>query len=149
MTETTTQDRPRVVVGVDRSPAAKAAIVWAKSYADLIDATLEFVAAWEPITASYGWTYISDTADETQNVAVNGLASVVDAALPDGRPAGSTFLVGEGHPAQVLNDASQGARCVVLGSRGHSGLAGMMLGSVSAAVSAHAACPVVVVHEGD
>jgi len=51
----------------------------------------------------------------------------------------------EGHPAQQLVVASEGADLVVVGSRGHGGFVGMLLGSVSQHVSAHAACPVLVV----
>jgi len=48
----------------------------------------------------------------------------------------------EGHPAKVLVDAAAGAGLLVVGSRGHTGFAGMLLGSVSEHVAAHAPCPV-------
>ena len=52
----------------------------------------------------------------------------------------------EGNAAKVLLEASEGARMLVVGSRGHGGFSGLLLGSVSAACAEHARCPVVVVH---
>jgi nucleotide-binding universal stress UspA family protein len=54
--------------------------------------------------------------------------------------------VHEGGASKVLLDASEGAIMLVVGSRGHGGFAGLMLGSVSANVAAHASCPVLVIH---
>ena len=53
--------------------------------------------------------------------------------------------VAEGHPAGVLLAQVEGADMLVVGSRGHGGFTGMLLGSVSQHVVAHAPCPVVVV----
>ncbi len=54
--------------------------------------------------------------------------------------------VTEGPAAQVLLDAARGGALLVVGSRGHGGFSGLMLGSVSQQCVAHAPCPVVVVH---
>jgi nucleotide-binding universal stress UspA family protein len=50
-----------------------------------------------------------------------------------------------GNPARVLIDLSEGADALVVGSRGHGGFVGMVLGSVTQHVAAHAATTVVVV----
>ncbi|WP_414637776.1 universal stress protein [Actinomycetospora sp.] len=45
----------------------------------------------------------------------------------------------------MLLTHAEGAEMLVVGSRGHGGFTGMLLGSVSQHVVAHASCPVVVV----
>ena len=57
-----------------------------------------------------------------------------------------TRLVRHGEPAQELAAAADLAEATVLGSRGSSRFAALLLGSVSSEVSAHANNPVVVVH---
>jgi nucleotide-binding universal stress UspA family protein len=52
--------------------------------------------------------------------------------------------VKEGHAAKLLIDLSEDADLLVVGSRGHGGFVGMLLGSVSQHVAAYAKCTVVV-----
>ena len=59
-----------------------------------------------------------------------------------------TGEVAEGHPADVLVRTATGADLLVVGSRGHGGFAGMLLGSVSSHAVHHAVCPVLVVRGG-
>ena len=55
----------------------------------------------------------------------------------------------EGHPSEVLVEASRHAALLVVASRGHGSFSGMVLGSVSQHCVTHAACPVVVFRKPD
>lgn len=136
-----------IVVGVDGSPASAQALRWAVSMAKLTGEEVHAVTAWMPPTA-YGWGPVIDEVDWEEN-GRTVLAEAVKDAL-DGEDAGRVRQdVVRGHPAQVLIDAARDAALLVVGNRGHGGFAGMLLGSVSRHVSAHARCPVLVVHEDD
>jgi nucleotide-binding universal stress UspA family protein len=53
--------------------------------------------------------------------------------------------VKQGNPAKVLIDQSAKADLLVVGTRGHGGFRGLVIGSVSQHVAAYAKCPVTVV----
>jgi nucleotide-binding universal stress UspA family protein len=134
---------PRIIVGVDGSEQSKQALRWAAQIAESMSAEIDAVAAWEyPFT--YGWPLPENwfPAAEMERV----LDASVHEALGVRRPGGLRLVVCEGHPATVLLEHSAHATMVVVGSRGHGGFAGLLLGSVSAVVAEHANCPVLVVH---
>jgi nucleotide-binding universal stress UspA family protein len=137
-----------VVVGVDGSPASIDALRWAADYARLAGAPLLAVSAWHWPVAMV----VSVPVPEGFDPIAEG-QKTLDAILADelGKDPGFpvTTQVTEGAAAQALIAASHGARLLVVGSRGHGGFAGLLLGSVSEQCTHYAACPVVVVrHHG-
>jgi nucleotide-binding universal stress UspA family protein len=135
----------RVVVGVDGSEQSKLALRWGARMCAATGSHLEAVIAWDyPI--SYGLAGVSVQYDPEAEM-TKLLTDTVEEVFGADRPQGMVLSVREGHPAKVLHDASAGATMLVVGTRGHGGFYGMLLGSVSAYVAEHAACPVLVVRE--
>jgi nucleotide-binding universal stress UspA family protein len=135
---------PRIVVGVDGSKPSYDALRWAGYFASVLGARLDVVTAWE-YPPSFGWAAIAPDWDPARDMA-KVLADGVAAVFGDQPPANMALHVREGGAAKVLLDACRGAVMLVVGSRGHGGFAGLLLGSVSANVAEHASCPVFIVH---
>jgi nucleotide-binding universal stress UspA family protein len=74
------------------------------------------------------------------------LALLADEGISAEAPIPVSTLVAEGNAARALLDASEDADLLVVGSRGHGGFTGVLVGSVSQQCVNHAKCPVVVVH---
>jgi nucleotide-binding universal stress UspA family protein len=138
-----TSSSGRIVVGVDGSSPSIDALRWAARIGTALGLEIDAVTSWEyPI--SYGMGGLLDYRPDTDATQV--LAEALTTAFGDTRPDGLRRLVAEGHPAKVLLDASSEAEMLVVGSRGHGGFVGQLLGSVSAPCAEHATCPVVVIH---
>jgi len=70
----------------------------------------------------------------------------ISAAFPEDRPDTTHTALHQGHPAEILIEASRNADMLVVGSRGRGGFVGLLLGSVSAYCAEHTpSCPVVVI----
>ncbi|MCB5163868.1 universal stress protein [Streptomyces bambusae] len=140
----TMSEAPRIVVGVDGSPSSQAALRWAVRYAGLVGGRVEAVTAWEvPGAASWSAPAVDATfdAEEAERKLVEEVRSVLG---EDGASRVHERLV-QGHPAEVLADAAEGAELLVVGSRGRGGFRRALLGSVSQQVALHAPCPVTIV----
>jgi nucleotide-binding universal stress UspA family protein len=144
MSEQEGQLSRRLVVGLDGSEPSKAALRWAARIAPVVDATIDAVIAWDYPQALGVPGYVDDWRPDLDAEKV--LQDSLDAAFAGDRPQGLRALVRQGPARQVLLQASSGAEMLVVGSRGHGGFAGLLLGSVSAACAEHAHCPVLVVH---
>lgn len=136
--------KTRIVVGVDGSEQSKLALRWAAHLADANGAGIDAVMAWE-IPPNFGSPYVCDPympQVDAQKVLSEAVAEVFGAD----RPARLREVVEQGNAARMLLAAAEGAAMLVVGSRGHGGFAGLLLGSVSTQCAAHATCPVLVVH---
>ena len=134
----------RIVVGVDGSPYSEKALHWAVFLGLTLGARVEAVAAWD-YPAAAGWATPPsdwDPAADSKKILQDTIHKVFGAHPP----AILTADVREGGAARVLLEASEGAGMLVVGSRGHGGFVGLLLGSVSANVAEHAKCPVLIVH---
>lgn len=146
MTEKTTGRRPQVLVGIDSSPGARAALEYAISEARMRDATLTAVMAVR--LPDYMWIdpYVvrADPGRDTLQRAGQELDRILAAAGTDGLDVDA--VVTATPAAQALVDRSADSDLLVVGSRGHGGFRGLLLGSVSMHCVLHAHCPVSVVH---
>lgn len=144
--------RGRVVVGYDGSAPARAAVRAAADEARRRGAVLEVVLAWQVVTtlpalmpASGYVPPLADCQALAERVLGEARAELTDPADP-GSPAPEVVTRAvHASPAAALLDAAAEADLVVVGARGTGGFAQALLGSVSTAVTRHAACPVVVV----
>jgi nucleotide-binding universal stress UspA family protein len=136
----------RIVVGVDGSPSSAQALRWAVGQARRTGAEVHAVAAWSPPTA-YAWgPGLPDDTNWAEDCASGLEQSIKEALDPEDADRVQRTVV-QGHPAVALLDEAAGAELLVVGCRGHGGFTGMLLGSVSQHVVAHAPCPVLVVHD--
>ncbi|MEX3100966.1 universal stress protein [Streptomyces sp. ST1015] len=127
--------REPVVVGVDGSEASLRAVEWAADEAALRGAPLHLVHAstWRQ-DAEDGWRRdcrLLESAAHRAHRRVSDVRISTEVAAED--------------PEHALLRAARDATALVLGNRDRTGLAGLLRGSVSAAVAARAECPVIVV----
>ena len=135
---------PRILVGVDGSDSSVGALNAAARIAAAMNARIRAVIAWEYPAMFYpvpNWSPAND--------AKALLATALKKAFGAEPPADLDSAVLCGYAPKVLIEESKYADMLVLGSRGHGGFTGMLLGSVSAACAQHSHCPVLITHGGD
>lgn len=122
----------RIVVGVDGSSAAGAALDWACDEAAIHGADIVVVHSREGDISRAEAECLLDLAvnecrDRTEGIAVRGVFA-------------------EGRPVNSLIAASRLADLVAVGSRGHSGFKTALFGSVALSLAENADCPVAITH---
>jgi nucleotide-binding universal stress UspA family protein len=136
-----------ILVGVDGSRPSRTALTWACTEALEHQAELVVLSAWEPtMPGPLGSGSVSRSdAPDTRERAAEDLVKVIKEELGEDPPVRVQPVVEQGNAAQVLIEHSTQADLLVVGTRGHGGFAGLVLGSVSQHVAAYARCPVTVV----
>lgn len=143
-----------IVVGVDGSDAARAALRWAAEEARLRDARLVAVHAWafvpsapigDPGMIAIPAGDLTGQLEAESEAASAELAGAIANALGEATDVEIETKLVEDDPGDALVAESEVADLVVVGSHGKSGLRAALLGSVSRHVVDHAKCPVVVV----
>jgi len=140
---------PRVVVGIDFSSGARAALLFALQDAARRGVPVEAVTAYRPPDYWMDFYAIASyQPDQIRTSALDRLRAFVAEVLPDGPQPPPVVRVHAimGAAADALILESHGADLLVVGSRGHGGFTHMLLGSVSHQCAQHASCPVTVVH---
>lgn len=144
-------DEPRsaprsIVVGIDGSEPSRAALRYAADIAPKLGLPVEAVVVWDYPTLAWGDAYYyPESAETLSGNAERLLAAEVERAFPAGAPSWFRTGVRQGGAARELIDASRDAAMLVVGTRGHGGFTGLLLGSVSSSCVSHAHCPVLVV----
>ncbi|MCK2217326.1 universal stress protein [Actinomadura sp. ATCC 31491] len=134
-----------IVVGVDGSLTARAAVDWAAGDAFRSHVPLRIVYAVDRSPYQIDRFPASGVSDTLVREGHRVLREAV-ALARERQPAVEVQTQDiEGAPAAVLREQAEHASEVVVGSRGLGGFAGTLLGSVSAHVAGQAPCPVVVV----
>lgn len=139
---------PVIVVGVDGSAQSNAALQWALEESARRGATVEAVLAYyhEPVfvpATSMGLHPYGERPQRHPAQELHGHVQLARAALPNAPDV--TEVVEVGDAADHLVEASRHADLLVIGTRGHGPVAGIVLGSVVAKCLRHAECPVVVI----
>lgn len=145
-----------VVVGVDGSPAADAALDEATDLASRAGAPLTVVAAYQ--VAVTGWVGVTpwldvypeeELADAAEGTAKAVLAQARERVRRNHPDLDVEFVAVRDRPADALAERSRTAGVVVVGSRGRGGFRSLVLGSVSRGLVHVAESPVLVVHAPD
>ncbi|RCG26225.1 universal stress protein [Sphaerisporangium album] len=134
-----------IVVGIDGSPSAAAAVDWATDEARRSGAGLRIVHVREP------WSYQlppragARDPDSLTEFWQGALAAAVDRVRGHAPGVDVSAALVVGAAAERLATESEGADELILGSKGLGGLPGMVLGSVGRSVAGRAEGPVIVV----
>lgn len=145
------RSQDEIVVGVDGSAPSRDALAWAAEEAEVRGCGVRAISSYLPVRAANAGSLTQWGAALSRQLVGSiqqRLAASIHAVARQHPGVPITAQVIEGPAAKVLVAESEGAADLVVGSRAHVGLLGVLLGSVSHECVDHARCPVTVVGPG-
>jgi nucleotide-binding universal stress UspA family protein len=139
------RQKHEVVVGVDESPAAAAALTWAAAHAVENGRPLRVVHAWAPPSRATGIARAHHREATSADARARITRVVLETLGENSAQLRWTLDVQPGAPGPVLVERSRGALVLVVGTQEHTGLRRAVAGSVSHYCLSHADVPVVAV----
>jgi len=148
-----TANRHGIVVGVDGSPAANAAAVWAAREAAMRNVPLTVVHAVKAIVPTYPGiplpAGVGVWQEEQGRQVLEQAAKIAREAVRGDRVVDVTTELAFGAPVSALVGMSAEVEMVVVGGSGRGAVSRLLLGSVSSSVVHSAHCPVAVIRDED
>lgn len=149
MADDVSEPENRIVVGVEGSGGARAALRWAIKEARHRDAFVDVVTAYSTtyVPASPDFNYVPLDPIDLEVEVKRMQDSIIDEVLAEVDAQGVKIRrrMLRGRAADTLIAESVNAAMLVVGSRGRGGFRGLLLGSVSQQIAQHGSCPVVIV----
>ena len=139
------QGMTQIIVGLDESEGAAAALRWAVREAETRGWSVTALMAWSLLDPEQLQAHEHFDREANEAIAHQRVAAAVVAAVGKEGAVGITQRVVESPPERALVEASAQAGLLVVGARGLGGFKSLLLGSVSNSCIHGAACPVVVV----
>ncbi|MFS8102547.1 universal stress protein [Lentzea alba] len=132
-------DKSRIVVGVDGSPAARAALAWAVAEARRTNASVlalsvcQLNPSLDEGVDPFSATHRRDLEAALESLGTSASDVRIDTEVP------------QGVPGPVLVERSADAACLVVGGHGYHKVGVLVMSSVTSYCMRHSRCPVVVV----
>lgn len=140
---------PGIIVGIDGSVHSRRALQWALNEASIRHTPLTVLTVSQSVAGFSGSAVAypgeEERAEKARDAAQQETDSVLGTIGAESRPPSVTVRAVSGLPSEAILDAAGDADMIVVGSRGAGGFKRLLMGSVSAQVSTHAHCPVVVI----
>ncbi len=135
----------KILVAVDGSPHSSRALEFADDLSRSYKTALLVLHAFPHVSDLLGTPQYERMLEAREMIGVQVLASS-RAQLREREMVETQLIEGPAAPAILRVAAEENCDLIVIGSRGHGQLAGILLGSVSSVVAQRAACPVLIVH---